>query len=128
MTGRIESIFVAAEPGAPMRSLDAADLVAGCGIEGDRNYRDDRVHDQQITLIDGAEIERFNRETGLAIQTSAPRRNVVTRDVALNDLVGRSFQVGATTLTGVELCEPCATLGKRLASADVSAPRVVATF
>jgi MOSC domain-containing protein YiiM len=126
--GVIESIHVAARSGDAMRSVASAALIAGAGIRGDRNFDDRRVHDQQITLIDASEIERFNRETGLAIAYGEPRRNVVTRGIALNDLVGKRFRVGQTTLIGVELCEPCATLGKRLARADVSPATVVATL
>ena len=79
-------------------------------------------------MIAAEEVERFNRETGLEIDAGDPRRNVVTRGVALDELVGGQFRVGETTLLGVELCEPCATLGKRLASPDVSAAQVVAAF
>jgi len=128
MQGAIESIYIAQTPGAAMRSVVSATLIAGAGIRGDRNYDEAVLRDGQITLIDAAEIERFNRATGLDIGTGDPRRNVVTRGVELNDLVGKRFRVGQTTLLGVELCEPCATLGKRLASSTVSAAKVVATF
>src|ERR1700693_5308349 len=40
----------------------------------------------------------------------AVRRNVVTRGVPINHLVGREFQVGAVRLRGTRLCEPCAYL------------------
>ena len=111
-----------------MRSVASATLIAGAGIRGDRNFDGRAVHDQQITLIDASEIERFNRETGLAIEHGAPRRNAVTRGIALNALVGKRFSVGQTTLVGVELCEPCATLGRRLARDDVTPAMVVAAF
>lgn len=149
MSGAIESIYIAPTGGAPMCRIATAVLVAGAGIRGDRNFRDINardidaresnaresnfrdgatVHDGQITLIDAAEIERFNAATGLAIDVGAPRRNVVTRGVALNELVGKRFRVGQTTLVGVELCEPCATLGRRLARSNVTPAEVVATF
>ena len=129
MSAWIEAIYVASTAGAPMMSVATAVLVAGSGIHGDRNYRDTLLpHDEQITLIAAEEIERFNRETGLDIGPGDSRRNVVTRGLDLGVLVGRQFRVGDTTLMGVELCEPCATLGKRLATSTVSAAAVVATF
>ena len=129
MSAWIEGIYVASTAGEPMKSVSRATLVAGSGIRGDRNYRDTPLpHDEQITLIAAEEIERFKRETGLDIAQGDSRRNVVTRGVDLSTLVGRQFRVGATTLAGVELCEPCATLGKRLATSAVSAATVVATF
>jgi MOSC domain-containing protein YiiM len=128
MPGTVESIFVAASSGASIHPVARAALVAGCGIRGDRNYRDAGAHDGQITFIAAEEIDRFNVETGLGIGIGDTRRNVVTRGVALNALVGRQFRVGTAVLTGIELCEPCATLGKRLASPQVTAAKVVATF
>jgi MOSC domain-containing protein YiiM len=128
MQGAIESIYIAQTPGAAMHSVVDATLVAGAGIRGDRNYDEAVVRDGQITLIDAAEIERFNGATGLRIGTGDPRRNVVTRGVELNALVGKRFRVGPATLVGVELCEPCATLGKRLSNPTVSPARVVEAF
>ncbi len=126
-TGTIESIFAAAAKGAPMQRVAVATLVAGRGIRGDRNFRDVE-HDAQITLIAAEEVDRFNRETGLGIEAGDARRNVVTRGVALHELVDTEFRVGETILIGVELCEPCAKLGKRLASSAVSPAQVVAAF
>ena len=131
MSGTIESIYIASRSGDLMRSLRRAELVAGCGIRGDRNYKEAAstvAHDGQITLIGLEEIERFRRETGLPIDWGDPRRNVVTRGIALNELVGREFRVGNAVVFGVELCEPCATLGRRLCTAEVSAAAVVAAF
>ena len=148
MSGAIESIHIAPAGGEPMRRVASAVLVAGAGIRGDRNFREINaretnareievrqgtadsaaVHEGQITLIDAAEIERFNAETGLGIDVGDPRRNVVTRGVDLSGLVGKRFRVGQATLIGVELCEPCATLGRRLAGSNVTPAQVVATF
>ena len=45
--------------------------------------------------------------TGITLAASESRRNVTTRGVALNDLVGRRFRVGDVVLQGTRLCEPC---------------------
>jgi len=129
---RIEHIYVASRSGDPMRALARAELIAGCGIRGDRNFTEGNAtappNDAQITLIAAEEIERVCRETGLRIDWGDPRRNVVTRGVALHELVGREFRVGNALVTGVELCEPCATLGRRLATPEVPAAAVAAAF
>ncbi len=70
-------------------------------------------------------MDAFNAATGLGIDAAATRRNVLTRGVELNPLVGRRFAVGTAVLEGLEPCDPCATLGKRLATASVSAADVV---
>jgi MOSC domain-containing protein YiiM len=129
MTARVEAIYIAPESGAAMVTVTVASLIADCGIEGDRNFNAAGVAPgNQVTLIEAEAVERFNAATGLAISPAAPRRNIVTRGVALNALVGKEFSVGPTTLQGVEWCEPCATLGKRIATGAVDAARVVKTF
>lgn len=62
---------------------------------------------KQVTLIEAEHIERFVAETGLAMEPHEPRRNLVTRGIDLNALVGRRFLVGECELEGIELCEPC---------------------
>jgi MOSC domain-containing protein YiiM len=99
-----------------MDSTREVKAVAGQGIEGDR-YFDGRGHwsknpgvNREVTLIELESIEALEREKGIAIAPGAARRNVVTRGVPLNHLVGREFQVGAVRLRGTRLCEPCAYL------------------
>jgi MOSC domain-containing protein YiiM len=114
-----------------MQWVPRADLIAGCGIRGDRNFKDTAAvlgHDEQITLISAEDIEQFRQLTGLRIASGDPRRNVVTRGIALNELVGREFSLGGAVIFGVELCEPCAALGRRLSTTEVSPAAVVAAF
>jgi MOSC domain-containing protein YiiM len=124
----IELICVAARAGEPVVSVESLSLVAGKGIVGDRNYGRHKYPGQNLTLIEAEEIERFNREYHTAIALSATRRNLITRGVRLNQLVGREFRVGAVIVRGVELCEPCAGLGKQLAGERLSAAQVVKAF
>jgi len=132
VSGIVESILIAGRSGGAMHALSLAELVAGCGIRGDRNFKQvesaSEPYDQQITFIAAEEIERFHRHTGLDIGPGEPRRNIVTRGVALHELVGREFRVGTAVIRGVELCEPCATLGRLLSTPQVSASAVVKAF
>lgn len=112
--GRIEHIFIAPEKGAQVRAVPAVEAIAECGLKGDR-YSDNcnrRSEGQQVTLIEAEAIEKFVAETGLAMAVHEPRRNLVTRGIDLNALVGRRFNVGECELEGLELCEPCATWAK----------------
>lgn len=129
MTGRIEAIYVAQERGGEMREVTTARLVTNGGIEGDRHFAQNAAEPgNQVTLIEAEAVERFNEATRLEIDPGAPRRNIVTRGIRLNTLVGKQFSIGTTTLQGIELCEPCATLGKRLATENVDAAQVVRTL
>jgi len=108
--GRIEHIFIAAEKRAPAKAVESVLAIAETGLDGDR-YADNRNRKhpgQQVTLIEIEQIERFVAETGLAMRPDEPRRNLVTRGIDLNALVGKRFRVGDCELEGIELCEPCA--------------------
>lgn len=116
-TGTVLSITIASAAGAPVASLTSVQAVAGKGLQGDHNYHDpattpEKMHDaeHEITLIESEKVEAFNAEMGTAFEAGAFRRNIVTRGTDLNALVGREFQVGAATLRGIKLCEPCTTL------------------
>src|SRR5438105_10159390 len=84
---------------APVGSVLA---VAGKGLEGDRHYSADGAEPgTALTLIEAEAIE----DAGL--DGAQSRRQIVVRDVRLNDLVGKRFYVGAVECVGIELCEPC---------------------
>jgi MOSC domain-containing protein YiiM len=111
--GNVVSIFVAREAAMPMEPREKVKAVAGQGLEGDR-YFDGTGHwsktpgvGREVTLIEIEAIEALESERNIAIKPGATRRNVVTRGVPLNHLVGREFQLGAVRLRGTRLCEPC---------------------
>ena len=120
MTGTVTAIYICPTGAAAMTAVGEATLVLDEGIAGDRyalgtgTFSKKGVHkpDAEVTLIEAEEIERFNAAKGLALELGAPRRNIVTRGIRLNDLVGLRFRVGATLLEGLRLCEPCAHLGE----------------
>ena len=98
------------------KRLEQADAVAGEGLRGDRYFRSgsgsgtfyepDKV-DQDLTLIELEALEGLREDTGIELGAAEARRNVVTRGVRLNDLVGRRFKVGEVECEGKRLCEPC---------------------
>jgi len=121
----VERIFVRQSSVESQTEHERVEVVAGAGIKGDRYF--DRHDDpgQNITLIEAEEIESFLAEYQRPRDLSISNRNVVTRGVKLNDLVGREFMIGEIRLRGVELCEPCLGLGNALASPELPAAQVV---
>jgi MOSC domain-containing protein YiiM len=113
MAGRVESIHIGPEISGPLHSVERVRALAGRGLEGDRKFADegDPSHapgeGSDLTLIEAEAIEGLARDTGIDLGPSGPRRQVVTRGIGLNDLVGRRFRVGAVQAVGVELCDPC---------------------
>ena len=109
MSASIVSIHIASESGGPLVQLGEASLVPGKGIIGDRNFRQEGARpDRQITLVEEEKVAEFNRESGLDMRADQTRRNLVTRGVDLNRLVGKRFRVGETLLEGKDLWQPCA--------------------
>jgi MOSC domain-containing protein YiiM len=116
--GEVLRINISAGRGLPMESLTEALLVEGKGIEGDRYAKESGPRsggndpERQVTLIESEACEAVSRETGVTFTPEQSRRNIVTRDVPLNHLVGREFSVGEVVLRGVRLNEPCSYLAK----------------
>ncbi len=110
--GRVEAIFISAERGVHPHPVETALAVAGKGLEGNR-YFDTGRPEQELTLIEAEQLEALLAEQGMAIDAAATGRNVLTRGVRLNDLVGKRFRVGELECRGIELCEPCATMEAR---------------
>jgi MOSC domain-containing protein YiiM len=123
MTATIEQIFSAASHGEPQLDRAQAQLVTDVGLDGDR-YAGTGV----ISLIEAEAVEAFNAATGLTVNPAETGRNIVTRGIELNSLVGKQFRIGEVELEGTELCDPCATLGKNLATDQVSAAQIVRAF
>jgi MOSC domain-containing protein YiiM len=110
--GRVEAIFVTPVHGELPAPVERVRALAGRGLEGNRYYWDggDAPAGRAVTLIAAEAVEALEREDGISLEPAATRRNVVTRGVDVNSLVGKRFRIGEVDCVGVELCEPCAHL------------------
>jgi MOSC domain-containing protein YiiM len=124
----IERIFTRSATDGSTHEHQAVRVVIDAGIEGDRYFDRHEEPGQNITLIEAEEIERFISEHSQPHDLSITGRNLVTRGVRLNELVGKEFKVGAVLLRGVELCEPCLGLGQSLATTELTPALVVKSF
>jgi MOSC domain-containing protein YiiM len=102
--GVVEGIFFGAVDEGPLEATDAVQVKTGAGIEGDR------YGDKDITLFEAEAIEHLSANTGIELKPSEIRRNVMTRGVALNDLLGHRIRVGEVEAVVTELCHPCSHL------------------
>jgi len=91
------------EAGKPeLWTVDSVRAVAGRGLEGDRHFHADGAPSgNALTLVEEEVVE------DVALPPGGTRRQLTTRGVRLNDLVGKRFRVGEVECYGVELCEPC---------------------
>ena len=121
--GCVLGIYIAPVATTPLTSVASVRAVPAKGLEGDRYFHARGTFskpkpDREVTLIESEAIEALAHDYGTRIDPGASRRNIVTRDVALNHLVGATFRVGEVTLRGLGLCEPCEHL------AELTNPRV----
>lgn len=111
MTGRVEGIYITTVHGELPEPVELVRAIAGRGLEGNRYFFDgDAPAGQALTLIAAEAVEAMEREHGISIEPRESRRNVVTRGIDVNELVGKRFRVGDVECHGIELCEPCTDL------------------
>ena len=107
--GRVEGIFIGPPRTLP-EPVERVRAVAGRGLEGNRHFYDDALPGRALTLIAAEALEGLEADAGIRLTAAESRRNVLTRGVDLNALVGKRFRVGDVECEGVELCEPCSSL------------------
>lgn len=126
LRGEVAAIAVAGEATAPMREVDRARALAGRGLEGDRyaakagtfTPTSATARGYDLTLVEAEVLDELELPGGGKLGYADARRNVVTRGIDLNALVGRRFRVGDVECVGQRLCEPCAHL-ERLTTTGV---------
>lgn len=112
MAGRVEGIFIGPKYELPL-PVERVRAFAGRGLEGNRYFYDgDAPPGRALTLIAAEALEEGHAASGIDLGADESRRNVLTRGIDLNALVGARFRVGDVECVGVELCEPCTTLQK----------------
>ena len=109
--GHVEAIYLGAVEAGPLGEVPQAEAVAGKGLVGDRHYRENPPPDEEsgrdLTLIETEALEALAAEHGIELGPGESRRQVYTRGIRLNPLVGKRFMVGDVECVGIELCEPC---------------------
>jgi MOSC domain-containing protein YiiM len=124
--GTTVAIAIAAEATGPMQSLESARALAGRGLDGDRyaakagtfTPASDTARGYDLTLIEAEVLDELSLPAGATLDYLDARRNIVTRGVDLNALVGRRFRIGDVECLGQRLCEPCSHL-ERLTGSGV---------
>jgi MOSC domain-containing protein YiiM len=90
-----------------IEKVNNVEVVAGKGIKGDRNYHDNNEARKQITLIESESIDYFNQKFNTNFSYLDLRRNLVTKDIRLNDLIGKKLSIGQIDIRVHDLCRPC---------------------
>lgn len=92
----------------PILEVETVECVAGRGLRGDRFFDYKPDYKGQITFFAAEVLEALHRELGLAeFNPAATRRNVITRGLDLNALIGKEFELQGVRFAGTEECRPC---------------------
>ena len=117
-SGTVEALAVAVDAESPIVLVEEAKAVTGRGLEGDRyfdgrgTFSNEYARGHDLTLVEAEVLDE------LGLSSEEARRNIVTRGIDLNALVGERFMVGPVECLGQRLCEPCAHL-ERLAEPGI---------
>ena len=112
-SGRVVAIWLAPKAASKPRRVPSAKALKARGLAGDRygakagTYSKRDNPSRHLTLIESEALDAAAKDYGVRFAGGDHRRNVVTRGVALNHLVGRRFRIGRLRLRGIRLCEPC---------------------
>lgn len=122
LTGHVVAIHITAEAAGDLQPVDSIRAHPGRGLEGDRYFniagtftrQGKELHpSQEASFIEIEALDGLQREHGLSVSPAASRRNILTRGIRLNDLVGKEFTVGGVRMRGIKQCRPCDYLESR---------------
>ena len=91
----------------PINEVSSINVLANQGIIGDRHFKQFNDPYNQLTLIESENIDNYNIKHGINIPYIDFRRNIITKGIKLNDLVGKKILVGKVKLEVIDLCRPC---------------------
>ena len=103
----------------PINEVSSINVLANKGVVGDRHFKEFNDPYNQLTLIESENIDYYNIKYSLNIPYVDFRRNIITKGIKLNDLVGKKILVGKVQLEGIDLCRPCRHLSEVLGHENI---------
>ena len=97
-----------------IKEVASIEVLANKGVVGDRHFDDFNDPYCQLSLIESENIDYYNSKYGLNIPYINFRRNIVTKGIKLNELIGKKIKVGEVSIEGIDLCRPCRHLTEML--------------
>tara|TARA_Y100001958_G_scaffold49151_1_gene32865 strand:+ start:458 stop:898 length:441 start_codon:yes stop_codon:yes gene_type:complete len=97
-----------------IQEVESIEVITNKGIVGDRYFKDYNDPYCQLSLIESENIDQYNIKHGLNISYVDFRRNIITKEIQLNNLIGKKFFIGKVKVEGIDLCRPCRHLTEML--------------
>ena len=115
----VYKIGISVNNNKPINEVSSINVLANKGVVGDRHFKEFNDPYNQLTLIESENIDYYNIKYGLNIPYVDFRRNIITKGIKLNDLVGKKILVGKVELEGIDLCRPCKHLSEVLGQENI---------
>ena len=103
----------------PINEVSSINVLANKGVVEDRHFKEFNNPYNQLTLIESENIDYYNIKYSLNIPYVDFRRNIITKGIKLNDLVGKKILIGKVQLEGIDLCRPCRHLSEVLGHENI---------
>ena len=112
--GKVVRIGIVNIKGNRIQNVNVVEAIKGKGLLNDRKFEENNQNTRQVTLIEIENINHFNKISKTNIPAIEFRRNIITENIKLNDLVDKEFFVGNIKLKAHDLCRPCKYLQEKL--------------
>ena len=114
MKSKVYKIGITKNDNQKIDNVESIEVVKDKGIVGDRHFQEFNDPYNQLSLIESENIDYYNNKYKLNIPYIDFRRNIVTKGIELNDLIGKKIQIGDVLIEGIDLCRPCRHLSEKL--------------
>ena len=105
--GKVLEMGICTNKGDKIISLNEVQAIRSEGLANDRKSQKNNNIKRQLTLIEIENINYYNKMFNLNIPAINFRRNIITKDIKLNNLIGKEFFVGKVKIKAHDLCRPC---------------------
>ena len=111
---RVFKLGITSNKNKKIEEVEFIEVLANKGVVGDRHFNNYNDPYCQLSLIEAENIDEYNLKFGLNIPYLDFRRNIITRGIKLNDLIGKKLSIGNVEVKGIDLCRPCIHLTEML--------------
>ena len=112
--GKVLEIGISENKSNRIVNVNNVEAIKGKGLVGEKHFKEDNNKRCQITLIEMENIDHYNKVTGTTFPAINFLRNIVTKGIQLNPLVGKVFFIGKVKVKAHDLCRPCNNLQESL--------------
>ena len=114
MKSKVYKIGIAKNNNQKIDNVESIEVIKDKGVVGDRHFQEFNDPYNQLSLIESENIDYYNNKYKLNISHLDFRRNIVTKGIELNDLIGKKIRIGDVLVEGIDLCRPCKHLSEKL--------------